>query len=487
MALGNRRIGLFLPYTPLHHLLLAAVGRPIVLTSGNLSDEPLAIDDADAAERLAGIADAFLVHDRRIRARYDNSVTRVVGAGTAAGARESIIRRGRGTAPEPLALPVAMPAGIGRARDRRRAQAHLRARGRRAGRTSRRTRATWRTSRMHQAYEGNRLHLQRLLALEPTWAFHDLHPGYLSTQDAVRRFPAERRIGIQHHHAHVASCAAEHGVRGPFLGVAYDGLGMGDDGTFWGGEVLLADLTGYRRVARFGRAPMPGGAAAVKRPYRMALGYLFAAEGAPGPWESAVGDGIADAFLARLDPREVEVVRLQLARRLNAPVASSAGRLFDAASSLLGLRDVAEFEAQAAIDLEMAADPAERGTLPWHIERQRRPAGARPAADAAGAARGPGRRDPRRDPRRALPGHHRRRHARAPRRAPCRPRAPTSCACRVACSRMRGSRTRCSTASPATASRVHINERVPVNDGGISYGQAAIGAARLGALAGQGS
>jgi hydrogenase maturation protein HypF len=485
VALGNRRIGLFLPYTPLHHLLLAAVGRPIVLTSGNLSDEPLAIDDADAAERLAGIADVFLVHDRRIRARYDDSVTRVVGAGTAAGARESIIRRGRGTAPEPLSLPVAMPVGtVALATGAELKHTFALVAGNRAH-VAPHT-GDLEDLAVHKAYEWNRLHLQRLLALEPSWAFHDLHPGYLSTQDATRRFPAERRIGIQHHHAHVASCAAEHGVRGPFLGVAYDGLGMGDDGTFWGGEVLLADLAGYRRVARFGRAPMPGGAAAVKRPYRMALGYLLAAEGSPGPWESAVVGGIADAFLARLDPREVEVVRQQVARRLNAPIASSAGRLFDAASSLLGLRDVAEFEAQAAIDLEMAADPAERGQLPWHIERSDgllvldpRPT-LLALLDGLAAS----------TPVATLAARFQATIVAATREllGALRPAAGTDIVCLsggvfqnawVADALLDG--------LAGDGFTVHINERVPVNDGGISYGQAAIGAARLGALAGQGS
>ncbi len=153
---------------------------------------------------------------------------------------------------------------------------------------------------------------------------------------------------------------------------------MGDDGTFWGGEIVVADLVDQRRIARFGLAPLPGGALAVKRPYRMALGYLLGAE-ADRPdgaspddrrFREAVSDGLAAPFLGRLDPREVEVVGVQLARRLNAPLASSAGRLFDAASSLLGLRDVAEFEAQAAIDLEMAADPAERGRLPYRLVRR---------------------------------------------------------------------------------------------------------------------
>ena len=481
VTLGNLRVGLFLPYAPLHHLLLTDLDRPIVLTSGNLSDEPLAIDDGDAADRLAGIADGFLIHDRRIRARYDDSVTRVVGTG--AGARESIVRRGRGYAPEPLALPVPMPEGqvalaVGAELKHTFALA-IGGRAHVAPHTG-----DLEDLATHQAYEGNRLHLERLLAAEPTWVVHDLHPGYLSTQDAVRRFPAHRRIAVQHHHAHVASCAAEQGITGPFLGLAYDGLGMGDDGTFWGGELLLADLVSYRRLARFGQAPMPGGASAVKRPYRMALGYLLAAEGAPGPWEAAIEGGLADMFLGRLDPREVDVVRLQVARRLNAPIASSAGRLFDAASSLLGLRDVAEFEAQAAIDLETAADPTEPGLLPWHIERI---AGLdvldpRPTllglleSMAAGV------------PAATLAARFQRTIAEATRELLANARRTTGvdivCLSGGVFQNVWLADTLLDDLS-RDGFTVHINERVPVNDGGISYGQAAVGAARLGSPAGR--
>jgi hydrogenase maturation protein HypF len=359
----NRRIGLFLPYTPLHHLLLEGLGRPIVLTSGNLSDEPLATDDAEAVERLGGIADSFLAHDREIRARYDDSVTRVVDG------RESLIRRGRGYAPEPLNLPVATPATL-LAVGAELKHTFTLARGGRAH-------VAPHTGDLedlltHRAFETNLAHLKRLLDIEPEYVVHDVHPGYLSTQYAVSHFPENRRIPVQHHHAHVASAAAEAGVTTEFIGVAFDGLGMGDDGTFWGGEVLVATLADYRRVGRFGRAPMPGGALAVKKPYRMALGYLMAAES----FEQA--DSVFDwldpeltrVFLDRLDPREVEVVRVQLARGLNAPVASSAGRLFDAAASLLGIRDIAEYEAQAAMELELLAEQGSVDPLPYRLVRR---------------------------------------------------------------------------------------------------------------------
>ncbi len=365
VATGNRRLGVFLPYTPLHHLLLDAIGRPIVLTSGNLTDEPLATDDADALDRLAALADGFLAHDRVIRARYDDSVTRVVAG------RESIVRRARGHAPDPVALPIEAPAPI-LAVGAELKHTFTLARGARAHVAPHN--GDLEDLATHRAFTDGLAHLSRLLALEPEVVAHDLHPEYLSTKYAVEHFPPAKRIATQHHHAHVASCAAEHGITGPFIGVAYDGLGMGDDGTFWGGEILLADLASYRRVARFGRAPMPGGALAVKRPYRMALGYLLGAEpvGDPGPGAAAGiegADDLAAAFLARFDPREVATVRTQVRRGVNAPTASSAGRLFDAVASLLGLRDVAEYEAQAAIDLELAADDRIAAPLPYRIAR----------------------------------------------------------------------------------------------------------------------
>jgi hydrogenase maturation protein HypF len=360
---GLPTVGLFLPYTGLHHLLLAALARPIVLTSGNRSDEPIAVDDCEALARLGDIADGFLTHDRRIRSRYEDSVVTVVRGGPV------LLRRGRGYAPEPIDLPVpaAEPVlGVGAQLKHtfaiaRGARAHL------AGHTG-----DLSDLATLEAYRHNLAHLRRLLDAEPRWVAHDPHPAYLSTQEAAKGYPASRRIPVQHHHAHVAACMAEHGLTGPVVGVALDGLGMGDDQTFWGGEVLVADLLGYRRVGRFGRAPMPGGEAAVRQPWRMALGYLFGAEDLSGVGVG-VGVGVVAGpeavrrHLSRFEPRAVEVIRRQIGRRLNAPVASSAGRLFDAASSILGLRDVAAYEGEAAIVLQHAADPDERGELPWRL------------------------------------------------------------------------------------------------------------------------
>ncbi len=505
---GNRRVGVFLPYTPLHHLLTAAVDRPLVLTSGNQSDEPLATDDGDALVRLAGLADAFLAHDREIRARYDDTVTRVVAG------RESVVRRGRGYAPDPLDLPVAAPEPILAVGAELKHTFTLAAGGRAHVAPHNGDLEDLAT---HRAFEDGLAHLSRLLALEPRVVAHDLHPEYLSTKYAVTRFPAERRIAVQHHHAHVASCAAEHGLTGPFLGVAYDGLGMGDDGTFWGGELLLADLAGYRRLARFGRAPMPGGALAVRRPYRMALGYLLGAEalgargrGAEGLAAGAAGrDGantsaardqdapfapdLLAPFLARLDPREVEIVRVQVARGLNAPLASSAGRLFDAASSILGLRDVAEFEAQAAIDLEMAAGDRAAAPLPYRIARADGLLVLDPVptlrallegvaggsqARAPGAQAGP------------LAARFQETIVMATQDLLAEARAATGVRTVCLSGGVFQNRRLASTLLRRLARdgfETFINEQVPVNDGGISYGQAAVAAARLAAVAAAGA
>ena len=349
------RVGLFLPYTPLHHLLLHDLDRPLVVTSGNRADEPIAIDAAQAENRLRGIADGFLHHNRPIRARYDDSVTRVADHGP------SVIRRARGYAPSPLTLPLPatypiLGAGAQLKHTFTLADGHRAIVGPHTGDLE--------DADTLDAFTATLRHLSRLQDIDPKYVAHDLHPTYLSTQFA-KRWPARQRIGVQHHHAHVASCAAEHGITGPFVGVAYDGLGLGDDGTFWGGEILVADLAGYRRVGRFGTAPLPGGSAAIRHPARMALGYMVGAEqlGSDGPTRDEL-----HLFTERLDRREVAVVRRMIERKLNAPLASSAGRLFDAAASLLGLCDTATYEGEAAVKLEAAAtgwaNPTE---LAWRL------------------------------------------------------------------------------------------------------------------------
>jgi hydrogenase maturation protein HypF len=462
---GTDQVGLFLPYTPLHHLLLHDLDRPLIATSGNRSDEPIAIDDSDAVNRLGGIADGFLSHDRQIRARYDDSVTRVVGGWPA------VLRRARGYAPEAAPLPHRLPRpalAVGAqlkhtfalaVDDRAVVSPHI-------GDLS--------DHDTFDAFEQTLAHLSRLVAIEPELVVHDLHPAYLSTQYAAR-YPDGLRIPVQHHHAHVASCAAEHGLTEPFLGVAYDGLGWGDDGTLWGGELLVADLTGYRRAGRFGTAPLPGGEAAIRRPARMALGYLFGAE-------PLGGDGVPPALVrewsARLPENEVETVRRMIERGVNSPPASSAGRLFDAVSSILGIRDDATYEGEAAVALEAAAAGGDPVELPWRLARADGlwvydPTPTLAAILSAVSAGEPA-------TRLAAAFHT---TVVAATVALCLEAAASS-GLRTVCLSGGVFQNRLLTSELTRSLRaegffVYHNQRVPTNDGGISYGQAAVAAARL--------
>ncbi|MEU9885514.1 carbamoyltransferase HypF [Sphaerisporangium sp. NPDC051011] len=345
VAPGDRYLGVMLPYSPAHHLLLARFPQPIVLTSGNVSDEPIAYVDATALERLSGIADAFLLHDRPIHVRADDSVVRVVRG------RELPVRRSRGHVPRPSRL----------AREARRpvlgCGAELKhtfclAEGRHAfvshhiGDLE-----NYETLR---SFTGGVRHFERLFGIRPELVAHDLHPEYLSTKYAREREDAEP-VGVQHHHAHIASCLADNGAAGPVIGVAFDGLGYGLDGTLWGGEFLVAGLTGFRRAGHLAAVPMPGGAAAIRQPWRMAAAYL-AGTGA------ARGLGVRDRNAARWD-----AVVAMAAKGVNAPLTSSAGRLFDAVAALTTGRDTVTYEGQAAVELERIADPDERRAYPCRI------------------------------------------------------------------------------------------------------------------------
>lgn len=352
---GTDRLGVFLPTTALHRLLLRDLGRPLVVTSGNHAEEPLAVDDFEARRTLGDIADGFLVHDRPIRTRYDDSVVQLNGRTV------QTVRRARGFAPEPLPLPVPAPVPVVAVGAQLKhtftlaehGRAHL---GPHTGDLS--------GPAALQAFETAYAELSRITGVAPRAVAHDLHPGYPSTTWALAR--ALPKIPVQHHHAHATACAAEHGVRGPFTAVTYDGLGLGDDGTLWGGEILVADLTRYRRVARFATAPLPGGEAAVRQPSRMALGYLHGSEplGAPRP-----RPGLTERFTDRLDPRERDVVRAMVLRGLNCPRASSAGRLFDAVAALLGLCDRVSYQGEAAAALENAAGTAYAQPLAVRVVR----------------------------------------------------------------------------------------------------------------------
>jgi hydrogenase maturation protein HypF len=344
VAPGNRSLGLMLPYTPLHHLLLRDTAAPIVLTSGNISDEPIAYADDDAHRRLPGIVDAFLTHDRAIHMRTDDSVVRVFRGA------ELPVRRSRGYAPEPLTLarPVARPVlGCG---------AELKstfclAKGRHAF-VSHHIGDLENYETLRSFTEGI-VHYRRLFDVAPEVVAHDLHPEYLSTKYALElgdSEPAEvELVAVQHHHAHIASCLADNGETGPVLGVAFDGLGYGSDGTLWGGEFLLADLTGFQRLAHLTPVPLPGGATAIRQPWRMAAAYL----GSAAPEE-----------LIRRNAEQWDTVLAMVARGVNAPLTSSAGRLFDAVAAVLGIRDSINYEGQAAVELEQWADRSEPGSYP---------------------------------------------------------------------------------------------------------------------------
>jgi hydrogenase maturation protein HypF len=340
VAPGLPELGVMLPYTPLHHLLLGGVGRPLVMTSGNLSDEPIAHEDGDAATRLASLVDGLLSHNRPILIRCDDSVARV------ARGRSQVLRRSRGHAPEPLALPfepdrsvlalgaelkstIAVTKGPSVVPSHHLGDLeHL---------------ATY-TSFL-QAVE----HLPALYGVRPDVVAHDLHPEYLSSKYALDLdLPA---IAVQHHHAHVAACMVEHGRTEPVIGVAYDGLGYGPDGTMWGGEVLVADFAGFERVARLRAAPMPGGVAAIREPWRMAVVWAQRAGLDPGRVIAPIDGATLDAVLA-------------LAARSDAVTTTSAGRLFDAVAVLLGGRTHVTYEAQAAIELEALARSAPRSRAP---------------------------------------------------------------------------------------------------------------------------
>jgi hydrogenase maturation protein HypF len=337
VAPGNRNLGLMLPYTPLHHLLLRDTAGPIVLTSGNISDEPIAYQDDDARRRLTGIADAYLTHDRAIHMRTDDSVVRVFRGA------ELPVRRSRGYAPEPLTLaqPVPRPIlGCG---------AELKntfclARGRHAF-ISHHIGDLENYETLRSFTEGVE-HFRRLFDVTPEIVAYDLHPEYLSTKYALDLADVEL-VGVQHHHAHIASCLADNGESGPVLGVAFDGTGYGSDGTLWGGEFLLADLTGSQRMAHLVPVPLPGGAAAIRQPWRMAAAYL----GSDAPRD-----------LIERNAQHWDSVLAMASRRVNAPLTSSAGRLFDAVAAILGIRDSINYEGQAAVELEQRADLTESGS-----------------------------------------------------------------------------------------------------------------------------
>jgi hydrogenase maturation protein HypF len=340
-APGNRSLGVMLPYTPLHHLLVRALGRPMVLTSGNVSDEPIAYRDDDALARLAPIADAFLGHDRAIHIRTDDSVARTFRG------RPLLIRRSRGYVPEPVTVAAGFPRQVLACGAELKNTFCLAKDGHAF--VSHHIGDLENAETLRSFTEGIE-HFRRLFDIDPRVVAHDLHPEYLSTKYALDLDGVDLH-GVQHHHAHIASCLADNDSDGPVIGVAFDGTGYGTDGTIWGGEFLVAGLAGFERGGHLTPVPMPGGAAAIRQPWRMAAAYL----GSGAPDQLDVKRRNADRWAA---------VTAMAARGVNAPLTSSAGRLFDAAAALLGVRDTINYEGQAAIELEQLADPAEAAAYP---------------------------------------------------------------------------------------------------------------------------
>jgi hydrogenase maturation protein HypF len=341
-------VGVMLAYTPLHHLLLQQVGRPLVMTSGNRSDEPIATANTDARGRLAGIADAFLLHDREIVARYDDSVVRLAGDAPV------LLRRARGYAPLPLDLPVASPAPLVAVGPHLKNTFTL-VHGRRAF-VSQHI-GDLENLETLEHFQTTLDAYRRLFRVEPEVAVRDLHPGYLSTEIAGR-LGLERIIPVQHHHAHIAAVLAEHGVTERAVGIAYDGTGYGADGNVWGAEVLVADLATYARVGQLRYVPLAGGDVAARSPWRVALGYLSLEPGAAGAFAAA---------FRSVAERERSLAAQQIAHRLNTPLASSMGRLFDAAAAVLGVRDLVQYEGQAAMELEALAGRRPAEPLPFPL------------------------------------------------------------------------------------------------------------------------
>lgn len=338
VAPGNAYLGIMLPYTPLHYLLLEKIDFPLVMTSANLSNEPIAYQDEDAFMRLGDIAEYFLTHNRKIEHRCDDSVTRVFMD------REYPLRRSRGYSPVPLKLAsegVSVFAVGGEQKN-----------------TFCLTKGKFAFLSHHigdlenletlEAFHNETEMYRKLFHVEPELIAYDFHPEYLSTKYALD-IPGLTKVGVQHHHAHIAACMAENGLDGNVLGVSFDGTGFGPDGSIWGGEFMYASLTDFKRFAHLKYTPMPGGARAIKEPWRMAAGYLFNEFGRDWKIQESVG------FLKNKNGMLLEALEEIMEKWINCPPTSSMGRLFDAVAALIGIRDTVNYEGQAAVEMEQAA------------------------------------------------------------------------------------------------------------------------------------
>ena len=341
VAPNLKYLGVMLPYTPLHHILLRETGLPLVMTSGNISEEPIAKDNDEAIRRLSGIADYFLVHNRNIYARYDDSVTVVERDDV------QLTRRARGYAPYPIHLTFKARQVLGCGAEMKNNFCL--------------TKDNYAFVSQHigdlenletlEHFENTLSLYKKLFRIEPEIVAYDLHPEYLSTKYALElasQFNDIKLVPVQHHHAHIVSCMVDNRVEAPVIGVSLDGTGYGSDGHIWGGEFLVADYKGFRRIGHLEYLPLPGGDAAIKKPYRIAVGYLLKLLG-----EDSFSSELA--FLKQIDAVEIEFIKRQIQAGLNSPLTSSMGRLFDAVSALIGIRGEIDYEGQAAVELEMIA------------------------------------------------------------------------------------------------------------------------------------
>lgn len=367
IAPGMDSLGVMLPYTPLHHMLIdqtdpALEKEPVppvlVMTSGNFSEEPIATDNEEALDRLAPLADAYLIHNRDIHVRCDDSVVRVDHDGTQDERNPSFtfLRRSRGYAPYPVHLPFdAKPTlAVGGelkntfclARERYAFLSHHI--------------GDMENAEVYESFEKGVKHLSRLFRIQPGLIAYDMHPGYYTTRYAekIKNIP---RVAVQHHHAHIAACMADNGLSDrKVIGLSFDGTGYGTDGRIWGGEILLASYADFERVAHLEYLPLPGGDAATRSPWRIAVGYA-----------EALGLNVDDLpFLQDIKSPVVDIVRKQVQKKLNAPETSSMGRLFDAVAALTGIRNEVSYEAQAAMELEALSKPSMNAAEPYPFEFQ---------------------------------------------------------------------------------------------------------------------
>lgn len=344
IAPDNCYLGIMLPYAPLHYLLLQDNFKALVMTSANLSDEPIAFEDNEARTRLSGIADVFLRHNRNIFTRTDDSIARLMAE------KPLLLRRSRGFVPRAIALRKEVPSILAVGAELK--NTICLTRGDRAFLSQHV--GDLKNLEVYESFKKTIEHLRMILEVAPERVAHDQHPDYDSTRFALEESGLEP-IAVQHHHAHLASCLAEHGVEEPAIGVIFDGIGYGTDGNVWGGEFLVGDMWSCERVGHFKYQPMPGGDLATRQPWRMALSYLQSIYGEI-PEGIQCFNGIAES--------ERRLVAQATAKGINAPLTSSCGRLFDAVAAILGLRQTVSFEGQAAMQLEMIADSEQRTSYP---------------------------------------------------------------------------------------------------------------------------